>query len=121
MRLFREAFLAEERHVVRSERIKRGQECGHDGDAQNDREEGLVATGFRTLEQGDQNFVFAPEAGQQRAAGQRQRADQERQSRVRHHMPQAAEARMSITSPIECITLPAPRNNNALKKACVKR
>jgi hypothetical protein len=29
--------------------------------------------------------------------------------------------RMSITCPIECITEPAPRNNRALKKACVNR
>ncbi len=29
--------------------------------------------------------------------------------------------RMSITSPIECITLPADRNNSALKKPCVNR
>ena len=29
--------------------------------------------------------------------------------------------RMSITPPIACITLPAPRNSSALKKACVTR
>ena len=29
--------------------------------------------------------------------------------------------RMSITPPMACITLPAPRNNRALKKACVNK
>ncbi len=29
--------------------------------------------------------------------------------------------RMSITPPMACITLPAPRNSSALKKACVNR
>ena len=29
--------------------------------------------------------------------------------------------RMSMTPPIECITLPAPKNNNALKNACVNK
>ena len=29
--------------------------------------------------------------------------------------------RMSMTSPIACITLPAERNSSALKKACVNR
>jgi hypothetical protein len=28
---------------------------------------------------------------------------------------------MSITPPMACITLPAPRKRRALKKACVKR
>ena len=69
-----------------------------------------------------QDGVLAPESGEGDDAGQGQAAEQEGPMRGRQS---ASAGRRSggcrSTPPMACITLPAPRNNRALKKACVTR
>ena len=74
------------------------------------------------LVHGAQDGVLAPEAGEGHHARQGQRSEPERGSAwsgMRRRKP--LKRRMSITLPMACITLPAPRNSRALKKACVNK
>ena len=68
-----------------------------------------------------QDRVLAPEAGKREHAGQGQAAEEERPCVIGIRCRRPPNRRMSITPPIACITLPAPRNSRALKKACVNR
>ena len=107
-----------ERQEIAAEGVERGQEGReHAGPIQHLEQRRVV----RPLVSGRQDGVLAPKAGERKDAGQGQAAEQKRPVRDRHQPPQAAEAPHVDTPPMACITLPAPRNNRALKKACVNR
>ena len=71
-------------------------------------------------ERGADDRVLRPEAGEERDACERERADQERPARVRHRLRETAHPACPARRR-RWITIPAARKRSALKKACVMR
>ena len=76
-RFLREFFLSPERHEVSPERVERGHERGQQRDTQDDRIITAMLGSLRRGREHREDFVLAPEAGQQRHPGQRQCTCQE--------------------------------------------
>ena len=89
--LFGEAFLAPERHEIRTERVERRHQRCEQRDAKDHLVEVAMLRVLTRREQDRQNLILRPEAGQQRKARQRERSRQERDVRDRQRLPQAAE------------------------------